>query len=149
MALRTQLPLRTKLILVAAIPGMLATIMFNFSSQVDGTAAVALYRFALTFSVTAVNFCLITWISHRVSEIGEDFTFEQRLHRKVEERVEAAEKRADEAERKNADLDDRVKKLEQANKCRDKMLQAWTSLDDAKVFEMFLRLRENDGQAPN
>lgn len=152
--LRTRLrqrmkPIHMKLLLVAAGPATLATVMFNYSSHSDGSAAIAGYRFAITYVVTAINFCAIRWIAHRVSEFWRTFVAEQRLRRAADKRAHEMQKSLDAERKLREELEARVATLEQANRCREKVLKAWTDVDDAKVFEMFLRLRESDGQTPN
>lgn len=141
-SLFADLPLRTKLILVAAVPGLLATLMFNFSADKDGSAAIALTRFAFTFVVTAINFCVITWDVHRVGELQKHLVVEQILRRKADKRAEEAEGRASKSAEICAKLDERVTVLEADKKCLERLRKAWTPEDDAKLKEI-LRIEEN------
>lgn len=130
-------PLHVKLILVAAVPATLATLMFNYTAGADGSTAIALYRFGVTYLITAINFCVITWFAHRVGENWKHLLVEQKLRRKAEKRADAADRRAGEAEKKHAGLDERLKVLEADKRCLQRLHKEWTPADDARLMNMF------------
>jgi ribosomal protein S26 len=124
----TNLPV--KIFLVATVPAVLATFMFNYSASSDGSVAIAWYRFGVTYLITAVNFCAITWIHHRVIEVRERWISERAQRKKHE-------KDAREEKRKIADLIERVTALEEDKRCLQRLHKEWTPADDARLMNMF------------
>lgn len=136
MSLRIKLTnLHVKIFLVATVPAVLATFMFNYSASSDGSVAIAWYRFGVTYLITALNFCAITWIHHRVIEVRTQWTSERAQRKKHE-------KEAREEKRKIADLIERVTALEEDKRCLEQIRKTWTEEDDTRLRHMF-HIEEN------